>query len=145
MAEILGIDVGGTGIKGAMVDTETGILLTEKIKYATPQPSNIKNVLGVINQLIEDFDCVGQDFGCGFPSVIKNNVCFTAANIDDSWINVDLNAIFLKHTGSNVTFTNDADAAAVAEMKFGEGEGAKRHRHTLNTRYRYRFWNFLKW
>lgn len=122
MAEILGIDVGGTGIKGALVDTNTGLLLTDKIKYGTPQPSNIDNVMDVINKLISDFNFENKNFGCGFPSVIKNNICCTAANIDDSWINADLKAIFLERTGSNVTFTNDADAAAVAEMKFGVGK-----------------------
>lgn len=123
MGVILGIDVGGTGIKGALVDTEQGIVLQDKIKYGTPLPSNPENVLGVINQLIDDMDWRGKNFGCGFPSVIKNNVCLTAANIDDSWIDVDLHALFYEHTGSRVTFTNDADAAAYAEMQFGEGKG----------------------
>ena len=122
MAEILGIDVGGTGIKGAMVDTERGVFITEKIKYATPQPSNPKNVSRVLNRLIDDFGQRGQKFGCGFPSVIKNNWCYTAANIDKSWIGVDLRSYFLETTSSEIHFTNDADSAAVAEMKFGRGK-----------------------
>ena len=125
MAEILGIDVGGTGIKGALVDTEKGVYTAAKIKYGTPQPSNPDNVSTVINQLIDDFGFRGKSFGCGFPSIIKNNICHSAANIDKSWIGVDLRALFKKATGSTIEFTNDADAAAVAEMRFGEGKGKK--------------------
>lgn len=123
MAHVLGIDVGGTGIKGAMVDTINGELVSEKIKYATPQPSTPESVMTVINQLIDDFDCREKSFGCGFPSIIKNNVCHSASNIDDGWIGKDLQQFFFQHTGSKVTFVNDADAAAVAEMTHGLGKG----------------------
>jgi len=125
MTQVLGIDVGGTGIKGAMVDCVTGSLLSDKIKYATPQPSRPESVIEVIHQLIADFDNGDKPFGCGFPSVIKNNVCLTAANIDDGWIDMDLHRYFLDHTGCEVTFINDADAAAVAEMQFGLGMDKK--------------------
>lgn len=125
MAISLGIDVGGTGIKGGLVDTVKGKLISEKIKYATPQPSSPKSVMKVINQLIDDFGCRDQNFGCGFPSIIKNNVCHSAANIDDGWLGMDLHDFFLEHTGSKVTFVNDADAAAVAEMTHGLGKGVK--------------------
>ena len=123
MAEILGIDVGGTGIKGALVDTNKGVYTADKIKYATPQPSTPENVSTVINKLIDDFGARGQYFGCGFPSIIKNNVCYSAANIDKSWIGVDLQKYFEEKTGSKIEFTNDADAAGVAEMRFGKGKG----------------------
>ncbi len=123
MAITLGIDVGGTGIKGALVDTVKGELVSEKIKYATPQPSRPKSVMTVINQLIDDFGCRNQNFGCGFPSIIKHDVCYSAANIDDGWLNMNLHDFFLEHTGSKVSFVNDADAAAVAEMTHGHGKG----------------------
>ncbi len=123
MSEILGIDVGGTGIKAAIVDVENGVFLSEKIKYGTPQPSTPARVIGVVKNLIKDFNFQGKNFGCGFPSIIKNNICYSAANIDNGWIGLDLQAFFLEKTGSRVTFTNDADAAAVAEIKFGKGKG----------------------
>jgi len=125
MAITLGIDVGGTGIKGALVDTVTGEFVSDKIKYGTPQPSTPDSVMSVINQIIDDFDCRGQSFGCGFPAIIKDNVCHSASNIDDSWLEVDLHAHFKQHTGSDVTFVNDADAAGVAEMTHGHGKGVK--------------------
>jgi len=123
MGITLGIDVGGTGIKGAMVDTDKGEFVTDKIKYATPQPSTPESVMTVINQLIDDFDVRGKNFGCGFPSIIKDGICHSASNIDKGWIGLDLEDHFQKHTGSHVTFVNDADAAAVAEMTHGLGRG----------------------
>lgn len=125
MTKILGIDVGGTGIKGAVVDTEKGVFITEKIKYGTPKPSTPVAVMGVINQLIDDFGCRDQKIGCGFPSVIKNDICYTAANIDKGWIGIDMKEHFKKYTGCDVYFINDADAAAVAEVKFGKGKNRK--------------------
>ncbi len=121
MSHILGIDVGGTGIKAALVDTETGEFIKEKIKYGTPSPSTPANVSGVLNQLIDDFDYRGQKVGCGFPSIIKNSVVHSASNIDDSWLGVDLKEYFLNEVGSEGVFVNDADAAGIAEMKFGKG------------------------
>ena len=121
MAEILGIDVGGTGMKAALVDTTKGVFIKEKIKYATPRPSTPENVSKVMRQLIHDFDFEGKSFGCGFPSIIKSDVCFSAANIDKSWLKVNLYEYFLEKTGSRIIFSNDADAAAVAEMRFGNG------------------------
>lgn len=123
MAEILGIDVGGTGIKGAIVDTKKGEFITKKVKYGTPKPSTPESVMVVINQLIDDLNWRGKPFGCGFPSIIKNGICHSAANIDKGWLNLDLGKYFKEHTGSEVTFVNDADAAAVAEMTHGKGKG----------------------
>ena len=125
MTHVLGIDIGGTGTKGAIVDVENGTLVTEKIKYATPSASTPENVIGVVKQLIKDFDWHGRYFGCGFPSIIKNNICYSAANIDKGWIGLDLAVFFKEHTGCDVIFTNDADAAALAAMRFGLGKGRK--------------------
>lgn len=121
MAEILGLDIGGTGTKAALVNTISGVYTAEKIKYATPTPSTPHKVAEVVNKLIDDFDVRGQSFGCGFPAVIKNDICLTAANIDNSWLNVNLYEFFKKATGSKIYFCNDADAAAAAEIKFGQG------------------------
>ena len=120
---VLGIDIGGTGVKAAVVDTEQGILLTPKIKYATPKPSSPEAVMSVVNQLIDDCDWRGKPMGCGLPSIVKNNIVFSAANIDKSWMNVNLDDLFAKEVGQGATFINDADAAGIAEMTYGEGKG----------------------
>lgn len=125
MSEILGIDVGGTGIKGALVDTEKGVFIKPKLKIGTPQPSTPDKVAGVINQLIEHFNYKGKPIGCGFPSIIKDQEVHSAANIDKSWIGVNLRKFFEAETKSKMIFANDADVAAVAEMKFGRGKGVK--------------------
>ena len=122
MAEILGIDVGGTGIKAALVDIDTGTFVQEKIKYATPSPSNPAAVAQVLKQLINDFDWGGKLIGCGFPSIIKHNIVYSASNIDKSWIGVDLKDYFLEQVGNPGAFINDADAAGIAEMTFGDLE-----------------------
>ncbi|MCL4113225.1 UNVERIFIED_CONTAM: hypothetical protein GTU68_032852 [Idotea baltica] len=125
MGQILGIDVGGTGIKAALVDTDTGTFLKPKIKYATPQPSTPHNVSTVLNQLIKDFEVENTFIGCGFPAIIKGSICKSAANIDDEWIGVNLADFLSENTSCQGLFLNDADAAGLAEMKFGAGKGRK--------------------
>jgi len=120
---MLGIDVGGTGIKGALVDVKKGEFVTEKIKYKTPEESGPKAVLEVIKKMLIDLDWEDKPFGIGFPSIIKNDICCSAANIDDRWIGVNLAKLFKKELGVKASFGNDADAAALAEMRFGEGKG----------------------
>ena len=120
---VLGIDIGGTGVKAAVVDVENGVLLTEKIKYATPKPSYPSEVMKVVNRLIDDCDWRGKPIGCGLPSIVKNNIVYSAANIDKSWMNVDLDELFSKEVGQEATFINDADAAGIAEMTHGQGKG----------------------
>lgn len=114
----LGIDIGGTGIKAALVDTQTGELKTERIKYKTPQPATPYAVSTVINQLLRDFSW-SQAVGCCFPAVVVDNVCYTASNIPDEWIGVRLDRYFQKHCGRSFQFANDADLAGVAELRFG--------------------------
>ena len=121
MGHVLGIDIGGTGMKAALVDTATGEFVKEKIKYGTPQPSNPKNMAQVLNQLIDDFDMRGTTIGCGFPAIVKNDICKSAANIDKEWLGVNLVEYFKNETGCNSVFMNDADAAGLAELKFGAG------------------------
>ena len=96
MAEILGIDIGGTGVKGAIVDTEKGILISERIKYPTPQPSLPNHVVEVVDQIISDHGYKKNRFGCGFPAIIKKNTCRSASNIDNSWIGLNLRSFFLE-------------------------------------------------
>ncbi|MCB0688715.1 MAG: ROK family protein [Saprospiraceae bacterium] len=116
---ILGFDIGGTGIKAALVDVNAGKLLTEKTKLLTPQPSDPLSVVEVVKQLIKIFRYKGP-IGCGFPAIIHHGVAKSAANIDDSWMNVDIEKFFYKETGLAFYVANDADVAGLAEVKFGK-------------------------
>jgi polyphosphate glucokinase len=121
----LGIDIGGSGIKGALVDLAAGELLTERVKIVTPQPSTPAAVADVVAELAGRFDLpAGAPIGCTFPAVIQHGVARTAANVDASWIGTDVDALFTEHVGRDVLILNDADAAGVAEMRFGAGRGA---------------------
>jgi polyphosphate glucokinase len=119
---ILGVDIGGTGIKAAPVDTDTGTLIAERIKIATPQPAEPGPVSEVVAELVQKFSWNGR-VGVAFPGVIANGVTRTAANLGKAWIGLDARALFGKATGLGVSLVNDADAAGVAEMKFGAGAG----------------------
>ncbi len=121
---VLGIDIGGTGIKGAPVDTDTGKLLADRQKIDTPHPATPEAVSEVVKQLVTSFGWTGP-VGCTFPGVVTKGTILTAANVDKSWIETDAATLFGKATGSQVTVLNDADAAGVAEMKFGAGKDAK--------------------
>lgn len=118
--EILGVDVGGTGIKGAPVDTSTGALLVPRFRLPTPKPSKPRPVAETIAEIGKHFDWHGP-IGCGFPSVVRNGVIFTAANINKSWIGTDATTLISDVTGCPVATINDADAAGLAEMTFGAG------------------------
>ncbi len=120
--EILGVDIGGSGIKGALVDARSGVLLTERRKILTPQPSTPRAVAGVVAELSRHFDWKGR-IGCTFPAVVKQGVVLTAANVDKSWIGTDGRALLAEATGTAVTLVNDADAAGLAEMAHGAGRG----------------------
>ncbi|MBM3262483.1 MAG: ROK family protein [candidate division Zixibacteria bacterium] len=120
--EVLGIDIGGTGIKGAPVHIETGELTAERHRILTPQPATPESVLQAAGELIKHFNWNGP-IGCGFPAVVKNGVMQTAANVDASWIGADAVATLKKLTGKPAVFLNDADAAGLAELRFGAGKG----------------------
>ena len=113
-----GIDIGGSGIKGAVVDVETGLLTTERLKLPTPQPSVPDAVAKVVVELVQHFGWQGP-LGCTFPAVVQNGVARTAANVDQSWIGTNIEAVMGTATGLPVTAVNDADAAGVAEVKWG--------------------------
>jgi polyphosphate glucokinase len=121
VVEILGIDIGGSGIKGAPVDTEKGILLAPRHRIPTPEPAKPKSMADVVAEVSQHFDWHGP-IGCGFPSALRNGVVLTAANIHEKWIGVDAAALFGQKTGCTVTMINDADAAGLAEMTFGVGK-----------------------
>ncbi|MDH3398115.1 MAG: ROK family protein [Acidimicrobiia bacterium] len=118
--ELLGIDIGGSGIKGGMVDLETGLLTRDRHKIPTPQPATPKAVAGVVVKVVEHFEWEGP-IGCTLPTVVRQGVVHSAANIDKSWIGVDGERLLRKATGQKVALLNDADAAGIAEMRFGAG------------------------
>ena len=122
MAHVLGIDIGGTGVKAAPVDTTTGQLMAERQKVATPQPATPEAIAKVVAQLVQAFEWTGP-VGITFPGVVVGGVVHTAANVDPSWIGVDAGKLFGSETKLPVTVLNDADAAGVAEMRFGAGKG----------------------
>ncbi|WP_394216936.1 polyphosphate--glucose phosphotransferase [Brachybacterium vulturis] len=117
-----GIDIGGSGIKGAPVDLSTGEFAADRLRIPTPQPSTPEAVADTVAELIASFD-VASDMPVGvtFPAVIKAGVAQTAANVDKSWIGTDVDALLTARTGHDVFVVNDADAAGIAEMKFGAG------------------------
>lgn len=122
MKSILGIDVGASGIKGALVDIQHGKLHGERFRVPTPQPSTPAAMAGAFAEIVEFFNYSGA-VGCGFPSIVKNGVAYSAANIDKHWIGTNIEKTFGKVSGVSVYATNDADAAGMAEMRFGAGKG----------------------
>jgi polyphosphate glucokinase len=119
---ILGIDVGGSGIKGALVDVAGGVCLSERVRIETPQPAEPEAVIDVISQMVRQFDYAGR-VGVGFPATILDGRVMTAANIADRWLGYPGRAAMSQQTGCAVTLINDADAAGLAEMRFGAGRG----------------------
>lgn len=118
MNKVLGIDVGGTGIKGAIIDVNTGKLLTERLKLKTNHPATPKSVGKQIKELLEIHGYGGNTVGIGFPSVIKGKHSLTASNVDDSWIDFPITDHFSNVLGKKVYVLNDADAAGLAENTF---------------------------
>lgn len=119
---ILGVDIGGTGIKGAPVNTETGELLAERFRIPTPQPARPNAVADVVAEIAKHFGYSGPA-GVTFPAVVKKGVVYSAANVDHAWIGTDAATLFQNHLNGPVTVVNDADAAGIAEMEFGAGRG----------------------
>mgnify|MGYP000852623328 FL=1 len=122
MNAILGIDVGASGIKGALVDLDSGRLYGERFRVPTPQPSTPQTMSEAFSEIVDFFNYEGI-VGCGFPAIVKNGVALSAANIDHSWIGTSIEETFGKSGNTRVFATNDADAAGVAEMRYGVGKG----------------------
>jgi polyphosphate glucokinase len=121
---ILGIDIGGSGIKGAPVNVATGELAEERYRLDTPQPSTPDNVANTVAELVKHFKWNGP-IGCTFPAIVKHGVTLSAANVDPSWIGTDAQKLIRGKTKCPVVILNDADAAGIAEMQFGAGKGRK--------------------
>lgn len=120
--EILGIDIGGSGIKGTIVNVHKGRFVQERHRIPTPQPATPEAVAEVVNEIVKHFEWKGA-IGCTFPAIVKYGVIHSAANVDDSWIDTDAHRLFQRVTGCPVKILNDADAAGIAEMRFGAGVG----------------------
>lgn len=118
-----GIDIGGTGIKGAVVDLSVGTLVSERIRFDTPQPATVDAVLDAVERLLTAVRWHGP-LGCAFPGVVKRGIIGSAANVAMEWLGVDLAQLLRSRTEDRVTVLNDADAAALAEMSFGAGRDA---------------------
>lgn len=122
--EILGIDIGGTGIKGALVDTKTGNLTTERHRIATPKPATPEKVANTIQKMVNHFNWKGL-VGCGFPTPLQHGKCLTGGNLHETWKGVQVDELFSKKTGNEYSVVNDADAAGLAEISFGAGRNKK--------------------
>jgi polyphosphate glucokinase len=123
--EILGIDVGGTGMKAAPVNVLTGEMVGERFRIPTPEGAKPEDMAGVAKELARHFDWKGP-IGMGFPAAVRFGVVCTAANIDEQWIGTDASKLFGSATGCPVYVANDADVAGLAEMTFGAGRGHDR-------------------
>jgi Transcriptional regulator/sugar kinase len=122
--EIFGLDIGGSGIKGAPVDLERGDLAQERHKVLTPHPATPGRVADGVAEVVRHFDWQGP-VGITFPGVITGGITRTAANVDKAWIDMDARGLLADRIGLPVTLLNDADAAGVAEMVYGAGRGRK--------------------
>lgn len=119
--EILGIDIGGSGIKGAIVDLDVGDFATKRHRIPTPKPAKPEAVTDVVAEIVQHFDWNGP-IGCTFPAIMKRGVAHSAANVHDDWIGTDAVRMIQRKTGDPVVVLNDADAAGIAEMSFGAGK-----------------------
>ena len=119
---ILGIDIGGTGIKGGIVDTTTGEMISEKFRLPPPRPALPEEVAKVVHQIVDHFNWKGE-VGAGFPTPLFHGRCLSGGNLHPEWKGVQADELFKKVTGLEFTVINDADAAAEAEMHFGAGKG----------------------
>ncbi|MEN8788773.1 MAG: ROK family protein [Flavobacteriaceae bacterium] len=121
---VLGIDIGGSGMKGALVNSLNGELLTERFRIPTPASRKPEAMAGVLKEIVAHFDHKGP-VGCGFPTVIKHGVCKSPGNLHKSWLGVNVRELFSDATGLPVTVINDADAAGYAVMNYGIGKGVE--------------------
>ena len=120
--EILGIDIGASGIKGAPVDTESGSLLAERYRLPTPESAKPGPMINLISKIARHFKWAGA-IGCGYPGVVIDGITLSAANVHQKWVGLDAARQIAEKTVCPVCVINDADAAGLAEMKFGAGRG----------------------
>jgi polyphosphate glucokinase len=117
---VMGVDIGGTGIKGAPVDVREGKLADERFRVLTPNPATPKAVSDVVDQVVDHFGWKGP-VGATFPAVVKNGVTLTAANVNEQWVGIDAEALLSERLDAPTIVLNDADAAGLAEIRFGAG------------------------
>ncbi len=122
MTQGFGVDIGGSGIKGAVVDLDTGTLIGERYKLETPQPSTPEAVATAVAEITRHFGWDGP-FGATFPAPVTHGTARTAANVDPSWVGTNIEEVLGDATGLDVSALNDADAAGVAEAAFGAAHG----------------------
>ncbi|MFE0625609.1 polyphosphate--glucose phosphotransferase [Streptomyces sp. NPDC058864] len=121
---VFGVDIGGSGIKGAPVDLGRGDLAEERFKVLTPHPATPDAVAECVKQVVDHFGWTGP-VGATFPGVVTHGMTRTAANVDKGWIDMDAAGLLSQKVGCAVTLLNDADAAGMAEMEYGAGRGRK--------------------
>ena len=122
----IGIDIGGTGIKGALVDVKSGTLLSERLRYETPEGGTPKAIANTLKDLIKHLPkSDGLPVGICFPAVVKDGVTKSAANVSQDWINLDADRMFEKELKRTVHVLNDADAAGLAEAKYGAAKNVR--------------------
>jgi polyphosphate glucokinase len=122
--DVLGIDIGGSGIKAAPVDVTTGTLTAPRVKVPTPRPALPAAIADAVKALVAGFGWTGPA-GVAFPGVVIDGITWTAANLDPAWIGLDARSLFGGATGLTLNVLNDADAAGLAEMTFGAGSGER--------------------
>ncbi|WP_171585372.1 MULTISPECIES: polyphosphate--glucose phosphotransferase [unclassified Arthrobacter] len=126
---VIGIDIGGTGIKGGIVDLVAGEIVGERYRVPTPQPSTPEAVAEVVAQIVAELStrpnapAADVPIGVTFPAIIQHGIARSAANVDQSWVNTDVDGLFSKVLGRDVHVINDADAAGLAEVRYGAGKG----------------------
>ena len=120
--DILGVDIGGAGLKGAIVDVLSGELRSERIRLETPKPSTPERMTETFKELVQRLNWTGP-VGCGFPAIVRHGVAHSASNIDKGWLGQNIETLFSEASGLSVAALNDADAAGYAEMDFGKGKG----------------------
>jgi len=126
MTTAVGIDIGGTGIKGAVVDTDTGKLVSERIKLPTPEGGEPNDIVATVLEIVT---ALGVEptvpVGVCFPAIVIHGTTMSAANVSDKWIGLEAEALFEKALGRDIHFVNDADAAGIAEVRYGAAKGQK--------------------
>lgn len=120
MKQVLGIDIGGSGVKGAVVDIQSGKLLTERFRVPTPKPYSLEGLLEAIDNIVKTHGWKGP-IGCGFPGVVRSQVIESALNLGRPFVGVNLAEEIGRRSACNAWVINDADAAGVAEVRFGAG------------------------
>lgn len=128
MSHALGIDIGGTGIKGAIIDLDTGELLSDRVKRSTPEGGEPADIIEMVREVVNELDADdAPHLGVCFPAIVLEGTTMSAANVSDEWIGLDADAAFGKALGRDIHFVNDADAAGYGESRFG----AARDEHGL--------------